>query len=191
MVQRQKDWLAAIPKLNSDDLVFLDESGFKDSIHQERGWDPVGQTPTIIAPYRGRNVTVIAAIRVSGDCGLTALEGYMNKADFLQYLRDVLGPQLREGDWVVMDNLRSHTSKEAHQILADFGAKPLFLPPYSPEYNPIELCWGIMKARFRRLPLLKGIDAVFDRVVSLWKELDRALFRRCIEHCGYRLGTST
>jgi len=171
--------------LDFDSLVFLDETGFKASIHRDRGWAPIGETPTVIAPYRGENVTAIGAIRLTGDCGLTLLEGYMNKVDFLRYLRDVLGPSLREGDWVVMDNLRSHTSKEAHQVLAEFGAKPLFLPPYTPEYNPIEFCWGIMKARFRQLPLVKGVTAVIDRVAALWKELDVTLFRRCIEHCGY------
>ena len=160
MVKRREEWVASLTELDASKLVFLDEAGFQDAIHRGRGWAPRGETPTVIASYRGKNTTAIGAIRMSGPCALCAQEGYMNKADFLWFLENVLGPELREGDVVVMDNLRSHTSVEARAALARFKATPLFLPPYSPEYNPIEYLWGVMKAWFRKLPPLKGIEAV-------------------------------
>ena len=138
-----------------------------------------------LAPYRGKNATAIGAIRQTGPCALCVQEGYMNKEDFVWYIDTVLGPTLREGDIVVMDNLRSHTSAEARQALEGWGATALFLPPYSPEYNPIEFCWGIMKAWFRELPNITKIDAIMERVVSLWDRLRGDHCAKVIKHCGY------
>lgn len=185
MVRRREEWVASLDDHDAERLVFLDETGFQESIHNNRGWAPSGETPTVIAPYRGRNTTAIGAIRLSGPCALCAMDGYMNKDDLLWFLEEVLGPELHDGDIVVMDNLRAHTSIEAAELLACFGATPLFLPPYSPEYNPIEFCWGVMKSWFRKLPPVKGIEAVLERVVALWDQLDAGICERTVKHCGY------
>ncbi len=124
---------------------------------------------------------------------LSRVAPFLDRAqqDFLWFLEHVLGPQLREGDIVVMDNLRSHTSVEAAETLARFGATPLFLPPYTPEYNPIEFCWGVMKAWFSKLPSLKGIEAVLQRVLELWDSLGDGICERFIRHCGYTVAAAS
>ena len=109
----------------------------------------------------------------------------MNKQDFLWYLEFVLCPRLNEGDIVVMDNLRAHRSKEAMDILAKVGATARFLPAYSPEFNPIEFCWGFLKNAFRKLPSAASLAEVKDNAFTLWQGLRAEVCQSVIRHCGY------
>ena len=171
-------------------LKFLDETGFQNSLRNDYGWAPSGETPLIIAPKRGKNVTLIGVIDVDGPVVCTIQKGYMNKEQFLSYLSDVIGPALSPGDVLVMDNLRAHASDEASETLASFGVKVLLLPPYSPEFNPIELCWAWLKQCFRKLPLLKGVSGVMARVLALWEKVPAALCREATRHCGYSVAST-
>ena len=187
MIERREQWLSLQPHLDVRQLKFLDETGFQNSMRDDMGWAPLGETPLIIAPTRGKNVTLLGVIDSDGPVVCAVQDGYMNKENFLTYLSEVIGPALQPGDLLVMDNLRAHTSKEASEILASFGVTPLFLPPYSPEFNPIELCWAWLKSRFRSLPLLISVSDVMRRVRALWERLPDEVCRGATGHCGYTL----
>jgi transposase len=113
---------------------------------------------------------MIASIRLDGASACMALEGATDGETFRAYLRDVLGPTLRPGDIVVMDNLSSHKGELTLELITALGAEVLFLPPYSPDLNPIEKMWSKVKALLRsaeaRTPkdLLEAIGQALARV---------------------------
>jgi transposase len=100
---------------------------------------------------KGKNITVIGALGVTGLVGVHSLVGGMKKPDFVAYLRNHLFPLMRRGQALVMDNLRSHHSKEVRALADEFGIQLIFTPPYSPEMNPIEEAWSKLKNCLRSM----------------------------------------
>ncbi len=138
---------------------------------------------------RGKNLTVVGAVRAGG--GLVAwraMDGAMTGDRFLAFAVEALIPALRVGDIVVMDNLSAHKTKAVRAAFAAAGIGVLYLPRYSPEFNPIELCWSVVKARLRgiaartreslRAAVGEALAAVRGEHVERW-----------VRHCGYRLTT--
>jgi transposase InsO family protein len=118
--------------------VFLDESGARADMTRTRGRAPRGQR--VVAKVPGghwRVVTVIGAVRTAGPFAAATLVGATDGAAFRAYVREVLAPQLRPGDVVVMDNLAPHRSPAVREAIEAAGAELRYLPPYSPDYNPI------------------------------------------------------
>ncbi len=105
---------------------------------------------------------------------------------FLAYLQDVLGPQLRAGDVVVMDNLSAHKVAGVRALIEARGAELRYLPPYSPDYNPIEACWSMVKQKLRclRARTLEALDQAIPEALRLVTAEHTAAFFR---HCGYAL----
>lgn len=104
------------------------------------------------APRNHRvNLTVIGAIALDGVRAMMAYEGGTTKVAFLHFVRTVLVPSLHDGDVVVMDNLRAHYADGVEDAIAAVGAAILYLPPYSPELNPIEQTWSKLKAILRKI----------------------------------------
>ncbi len=105
---------------------------------------------------------------------------------FLAYLQDVLGPQLRAGDVVVMDNLSAHKVAGVRALIEARGAELRYLPPYSPDYNPIEACWSMVKQKLRclRARTLEALDQAIAEALRLVTAEHTAAFFR---HCGYAL----
>lgn len=103
-------------------------------------------------PRRHRvNLTVVGAIALDGVRAMMAYEGGTTREAFVRFTREALAPSLHRGDVVVMDNLRAHYAEEVREAIENVGASLLFLPPYSPELNPIELTWSKMKAILRKI----------------------------------------
>ena len=102
----------------------------------------------------------------------------MNAERFEAWLRDHLGPTLRTGDIVVMDNLSSHKSERVKQVLASVGASVLYLPPYSPDLNPIEKAYAKLKAHLRKLAerSVSGLMALLERCAHIFKPAEAANF---------------
>src|SRR3990167_8718142 len=132
-----------------------------------------------------KTTTFVAALRTSGLTAPLVLDGAVNGNVFLAYVQQVLVPTLRSGDIVVMDNLSSHKKAGAREAIKSVGAKLLYLPPYSPDFNPIELAFSKFKWWLR--------SAAERTVESLWKAcgklLDRFHQSECrnyFRHCGYR-----
>jgi transposase len=171
-------------------LHFVDEIGMHLGLTRLYGWAAPGQRVVEATPgYSGLHYTAVAALNLRGVQAPWVLEGGMNGLAFQAYVQHVLGPQLRRGDIVVLDNLAPHKHAVIQQLLAARGPQLEFLPPYSPDLNPIEQCWSKIKqalraAKSRTYPAL--IEALAHALRSVSRQDAAAWFA----HCGYAVNTS-
>ena len=170
-------------------LVFIDESGFKTSLNRHYGWAPVGERPIIYAPKYGRHLTIIGAIALDGVRVMHQVEGSFNGDAFVEFLDKVLGPTLNKGDIVVMDGPRLHRVAGVTEALAKHGATALYLPPYSPEFNPIEMCWALMKSWIRRWAP-RAVERLTASIDKAWRRLTPEHCRAWIRHSGYAVNST-
>lgn len=144
--------MSLLPTLDPDKLVFLDESGVKTNMTRLRGRARHGLRLFAHAPHgHWCTTTLISAIRITGETATMELDGATDSLAFRAYVDRVLVPSLHEEDVVVMDNLRAHYDEEAIELIEQMGAHALFLPPYSPDFNPIEKKWSKIKSILRKL----------------------------------------
>lgn len=184
VIAEREAFIAGQGDLDASRLVFLDESGVDVAMSRSYGWAPAGETPMIERPARGRRVNFIGALALDGVRALSVVEGYVNGEGFIRYLREDLGPKLKAGDLVVMDGPRLHRVAGVAEALAEYGAAPLYLPPYSPELNPIEMAWAWIKALLRARPQRK-LAALRESIQSLWLHITTTLCQGWIKHSGY------
>jgi transposase len=167
-------------------LVFVDEMGSNTSLHELYAYSPRGQRAYCsVARNRGRNTTLLSSMSLSGMGPSMVVEGGANGAVFVGYLREMVVPALEEGDVVVMDNLSVHKSERVREMIEGAGAQILYLPPYSPDFNPIEEAFSkiknlLSKAGARVREAL--VEAIGEALCEVTEEDARAFF----EHCGYR-----
>ena len=154
MVQKRNEWVQMISETDSDKLVFLDESGVNTNMTRHYG-RAVGKARAVDhAPENTpTNTTILSSIRLNGEIAYTTYSGGTTGDRFVDYLEKVLIPTLHEGDIVIMDNMRSHHVKKVAEILQKAKMKPLYLPPYSPDFNPIEKMWSKMKTIMRKMKI--------------------------------------
>ncbi len=151
---KRKKWVEKVARIDVKHLVFLDESGINIDMTRRYGRSKGKQRVVDSTPLNTpKTTTLLSSIRLDGTTVRTAFQGALNKERFLEYLRNVLVPRLREGDVVVMDNLGSHKVSSVAELIRSAGAEPLYLPPYYPDFNPIEKMWSKLKAYFRKLKL--------------------------------------
>lgn len=132
-------------------LAFVDETWLKTNMIKRTGWAPKRQRLVDHAPFgHWQTQTFVAALRHDRLDAPWVIDGTMNKETFEKYIKSQLAPTLRPGDVVVLDNLSSHKSALASQMLQDQGSWFLFLPPYSPDLNPIEMAFSKLKALVRK-----------------------------------------
>ncbi len=132
-------------------LVFIDETSIKTNMVKTTGWAPRGQRLVDHAPFgHWRTQTFIAALRNDRLDAPWVIDGAMNAEMFDRYITTQLVPTLKKGDVVILDNLSSHKSPGAARALKQVGAWFLFLPPYSPDLNPIEMAFSKLKALLRK-----------------------------------------
>ncbi len=145
-------------------LIFLDETGTTTKMTRLRGRALVGQRLKAHAPFgHWKTQTLIAGLRIDGLTAPWVLDGPMNRLAFEVYIETQLAPVLKKGDVVILDNLSSHKSPKAEQAIKQTGAWLLFLPPYSPDLNPIEMAFAKLKAHLRGRAV-RTID-------SLWRAI--------------------
>jgi len=148
--EKRAQWKEKITSELADKLVFLDESGVKSNLTRLYGRALSSQRVADHAPLNTpQTMTMLSSIRFNGEKAFTTYPGGTTGQRFLDYLKDVLIPTLKAGDIVVMDNMRSHHIKEVGEILRQNHLIPLYLPPYSPDLNPIEKMWSKMKVFLR------------------------------------------
>jgi len=146
-------------------LIFIDESGFKLGSPPNYGWAPVGEKAMGQAVHGNwKTMTMIGAIALDGFRGFMTVDAAMDGHVYREFIEQCLVPNLKPGDIVVMDNLSVHKNTKALQAIRDAGAETKFLPPYSPEFNPIEKAWAKLKDLIRRADTLTR-DA-FDRAIA-------------------------
>lgn len=132
-------------------LVFLDETGTNTKMTRLRGRAPRGKRLRASAPFgHWKTETFIAGLRQNGLVAPFVIDQPMNRSIFETYVQTQLAPILQPGDVVIADNLSAHKSQIAEQAIKDRGAWMLFLPPYSPDLNPIEMAFSKLKAHLRK-----------------------------------------
>ena len=186
-VQTQRHtWADQIrPRLNGLDLVFVDESGANLGMTPRCGWAPLGERARDTAPINtGRNLTMVAAMTVDGPLAARLHEGAMNGARFVRWVRTALVPRLWPGAVVVLDNLGAHKVKGVREAIEAVGARVLYLPPYSPDFNAIERMWSKIKEALRRAKARTGdvFRRAFRRALRRVNAADAAAW---IVGCGY------
>jgi transposase len=145
-------------------LVFLDETGMTTKMTRLRGRARLGARLRAKAPFgHWGTQTFIAGLRCGGLTAPWVVDKPMTRAIFEVYVETQLAPMLKPGDVVILDNLASHKSEKARAILKERGAWFLFLPPYSPDLNPIEMAFAKLKAHLRRIGA-RTIDALWKAV---------------------------
>jgi transposase len=140
----------------------------------------VGQIPR----NRGRGVTVIASLRLAGLGPSMTLDGGTGHDDFARYLDEVLLPTLAPGTTIIMDNLSAHRPRAVCERITAAGCTLHYLPAYSPDFNPIELGFGLMKAGLRQREIRDRADvpaAMLEELARITPEMAANWFR----HCGY------
>ena len=145
--EEQKD----TEKFPSDRLVFLDESGTNIGMIRRYGRARRKLRVHDYAPKgKPRKTTLISSVRLDGTLAYKYFQGSLDGEKFLEYIKDVLVPTLHKGDIVVMDNLSCHKVKGVKEAIEAAGASVRYLPPYSPDLNPIEMMWSKIKALLRK-----------------------------------------
>lgn len=150
-----------------------------------RGWAPRGVRLKGFAPHgHWRTLTFLGALRASGLTAPCVFDGPINGQAFQAYVEQVLVPTLRPGDIVIMDNLGSHKGKETRRLIRAAGARLWFLPPYSPDLNPIEQAISKIKQAMRTASE-RTVDAVMDRVANVIQSINEREARNYITNAGY------
>jgi len=145
-------WRAAVATRDAQQFVFVDESGTHTSLTRLYGWAPHDQRATGSVPRNhGKNTTLVAALTPDGLREPWLIEGAMTMETFEWYIREELAPRLQPGQVVVLDNLSAHQAASIREALAERQCELLFLPPYSPDFTPIEQAFSKIKAILRGL----------------------------------------
>jgi transposase len=137
--------------MNTDNLVFLDESSINTGMTRLYGRAQSDERVVDYTPdVRYERTTILSSVRANGDMVPLVFEGSLNGDIFKEYVAQCLAPTLKAGDVVIMDNLSSHKVAGAIDPILAVGAKVLYLPPYSPDFNPIEMMWSKIKAYLKK-----------------------------------------
>jgi transposase len=179
--------LKVIAAIHPQRLVFVDESGLHGSMTRSHAWVPKGtefieRTPT----NWGTNLTVMGAVRLTGWVVQSSMFKTMNKDRFVHWLKKLLLPKLRRGDVLVLDNLKAHKDPRVIPFCATRGIQVLYLPPYSPDYNPIEPGWALQK-QFVRKHAPRGPLALKRVARRAGFRVTPAHCRQWFKHAGYRV----
>ena len=168
-------------------LKFIDESGAHLGLTRLFGRAAPGVRVTEATPgYSGKHYTVIAALSLTEVSATWLLEEAMTREAFDLYVTQVLVPTLRRGDVLLIDNLNVHKSEVARRAIEACGARLEFLPPYSPDLNPIEKCWSKIKTVLRRCKA-RTYDELVEAFNLAFQSITPADARAWFAHCGYLL----
>ena len=168
VLKRREAWFEAQPDLDPERLVFIDETGTSTKMARRHGRAARGERLRMGVPHgHWRTTTFVGGLRLSGMTAPMVLDGPMTGVWFLAYVEQVLVPTLNRGDIVILDNLPAHKASATRQAIEAAGARLLFLPPYSPDFNPIENAFAKLKALLRR--------AAARTIEQLWRVIGDAL----------------
>jgi transposase len=170
-------WRALQAEIDSDRLVFIDETGASTKMARVCGRSLRGKRCIAPVPHgHWQTTTFVGALRATGMTAPMVLDGAMDGAAFEVYAQDFLAPTLGPGDIVVMDNLPAHKPSRIRAAIEVTGARLLYLPPYSPDLNPIEMAFAKLKAHLRK--------AAARSVEALWAAIAQALTSITAKQCS-------
>jgi transposase len=172
--------------LDARSLVFVDEMGTNTSLSPLYGWSKKGERAYGSVPRnRGKNTTVLSSMSAEGMGPSLAVEGATNAKVFETYVERVLGPTLRRGQVLVMDNLSAHKGERVRVLIEQRGCEILYLPSYSPDFNPIEEAFSKIKGFLRKVEA-RSREALLEAIGSAISAITNQDAHGFFEHCGYR-----
>jgi len=186
----RENWVDGQHGLDPEHLIFIDESGLSTKMARLRGWAPKGERCRAAIPHgHWKTITFVGGLTLAGFVAPMLLDGPMDGECFLAWVEQMLAPTLRPGDIVVMDNLAAHKVAGVRQAIEACGAELLYLPPYSPDFNPIENAFAKLKAHVRKsaartLEALEALERAAANALPQFKPDHCANF---FAHAGYSL----
>jgi transposase len=181
----RENWRAAQPHLDPDRLVFIDETWASTNMTRRYGRAPRGRRLVAAVPHGHWKIsTFVAGLRTSGLTAPLVVDGAMNGDIFRAYVEQILAPTLKPGDIVILDNLASHKVAGVREAINARGASLVYLPPYSPDLNPIEQAFAKLKALLRKIAA-RTVSTIWD---ALGDVLDRFTPQECanyLANAGY------
>jgi transposase len=166
-------------------LIFIDETSTNTKLTKRSGWSPKGERYRAHTPFGGwKTQTFIAGLRCHGMIAPWILDAPMNRASFERYVKTQLAPELSPGDVVILDNVGFHKSRRAAEFVRQRGAWLLFLPPYSPDLNPIEMAYSKLKTLLRKRAA-RSFDAICNALKDICDLFEPIQCRNFFKAAGY------
>lgn len=185
VLEARARFIAELTSLDPDRLVFIDESGSHIAMTRDYAWSPIGTRVEGRAPRnRGFVLTMLGALGRTGVRAMMTNVGGTNRHVFLRFLREHLCPALHTGDVVVMDNLAAHHATGVRELIEEAGARVLYMPAYSPDLNPIELCWSKVKSILKSIGA-RTVKRLAVAVETASEKVTQADAQGWFRHCGY------
>lgn len=187
MAQRRSDWKENQPRQQGARLIFIDETWAKTNMTRRYGRAAKGQRVIDKVPHgHWKTTSLIAALGLEGIRCSTVVDGSVNGLVFEAFVEQVLIPELHVGDVVILDNLSSHKTQRTRELIEAAGAQLAFLPPYSPDLNPIEMIFSKVKQLLRSLEC-RTREALWNAIQSVLDQVTATDSQNCFFHCGYTL----
>ena len=184
-------WQDAVALLPAENLVFVDETSTHIALTRRRARAPRGERAVGRVPRNhGSNVTLLAVLTPQGIGPALSLNGGVTGAAFAAYAVQVLAPSLRPGQIVILDNLSAHKNAKARNAIEAAGARLLFLPAYSPDFNPIELAFSKIKESLRAAAARTAEDLLAATAAAI-DAVSAADARGFYHHCGFTLPSTS
>jgi transposase len=176
-----------ISSIEAERFVFVDECSTNTSLAPLYGWSRKGERANQKAPRNwGKNITLLSSIgKESGMGASVVVEGSTNREVFETYLKDVLCPTLKQGQVVVMDNLSAHKGERVRELIEGKGCELVYLPPYSPDFNPIEQAFSKLKS-YLRAACARSQQTLMEIIGEALHTITASDALGFFEHCGYR-----
>lgn len=179
---KRERFVEAQPELRVPTLIFVDESGAMTFMNRLYGWAARGEPAVILKENHGERLNMIGGMALDGPRGLMTTPGSMNTDRVVEFMSSKL--DINPGDVVVLDNAPVHKGARVRAAVEARGATVLFLPPYSPELNPIEHLWSTLKAKLRAAGA-RTVSELLTQVQAIWRDMDRGFFPNWVRSCGY------
>ena len=185
MRRAREEWASLAVTLLASCLVFVDESSAKTNMTRLYGWAPEGGRASGDAPHgHWMTHTMISSMRLDGTTASMTVDSATDGDVFETYARTTLAPTPRPGDIVILDNLAAHKRAKVAEIVHARGARIMFLPPYSPDLNPIEKMWSKIKSILRSLEP-RTIEELHAAITYAFSKVTPEDTRSFFESCGY------
>lgn len=185
VVRRRQDWFDDQINLDPARLIFIDETGANTKMARLRGRALRGERCRASVPHgHWKTTTFTAGLRSGGLVAPFLIDGAMDSDAFRAYVAKVLVPELSPGDVVIMDNLATHKVVGVREAIETVGARLIYLPPYSPDFNPIEKAFAKLKALLRKAAA-RTVGALWDAIADALRAFTPAECRNYFAACGY------
>ena len=187
MTEKGKNWNSLISGFSASDLVFLDESGCNTDMTRRYAYSFGGSRAVDATPLsKPKNTTVLSSIQLNGTLHYTTFSGGTTVERFKRYLETDLLPHLNGNSVLVMDNMKSHHAKAVKDLLDSSGIRYIYLPPYSPDLNPIEKLWSKVKSLLRKFKA-RTLDALPNAIQNAFHSVTVSDCSGWFRFCGYVL----